>query len=83
VTLETDDNHTGDLTTESGASAFDQSLVGGVLGGSNNGSQGVWSLQSGTSPVPEPASWTLFLLGFTALGWALRTARKPSHAAAS
>lgn len=81
VTLETDDNHTGDLTTEGGTSAFDLSLTDAVLGGRNDGSPGVWSLQSESSPVPEPASWALFLLGFAALGWALRSARKPSLAA--
>lgn len=71
VTLETNDNHTGDLTTEL---TFDQSLVGGVLGGSNEGSPGVWSLQSATSAVPEPSTWVLLLLGFGAVGWRLRSA---------
>jgi hypothetical protein len=80
VTLETNDNHTGDLTTEGGVNSFDQSLVGGVLGGSNDGSPGVWSLQSTTSAVPEPATWALFLLGFGALGWRLRNRRQPLRA---
>jgi hypothetical protein len=75
VTLETDDNHAGDLTTEGGVSAFDQSLVDGALGGRNDGSPGVWSLQSATPAVPEPATWALFLLGFGAIGWRLRGAR--------
>ena len=79
VTLETNDNHTGDLTIESGVSAFDQSLTGGTLGGSNNGTPGVWSVASMTSAVPEPAAWTLFLLGFGALGMALRNARRSMH----
>ena len=83
VTLETNDNHTGDLTTEGGVSAFDQSLTDGELGGSNNGAPGIWSVQSVTSPVPEPATWTLLLLGFGALGWRLRNARRPLHSAAS
>lgn len=78
VTLETDDNHTGDLTTEGGATAFDQSLVGGVLGGSNDGSPGTWSLESAQSAVPEPASWTLLLLGFGAIGWQLRQGARRS-----
>lgn len=77
VTLETDDNHTGDLTTESGVAGFDQSLVGGVLGGDNEGVPGVWSLQSTMSAVPEPATWTLLLLGLAGVGWRLRSARKP------
>ena len=75
VTLETDDNHTGDLTTEGGVTAFDQSLVNGALGGGNNGSPGVWTLESPTSAVPEPATWLLFLLGFGGIGWVLRTRR--------
>jgi len=81
VTLETNDNHTGDLTTEGGATAFDQSLTGGVLGGSNNGAPGVWSAASVTSAVPEPAPWSLLLVGFGALGGMLRSGRKPPGAA--
>lgn len=80
VTLETNDNHTGDLTTEGGVSAFDLSLTDGVLGGRNDGAPGVWSVQSMTSPVPEPATWTLLLIGYSALGFMLRTARRPLHA---
>lgn len=76
VTLETDDNHTGDMTTQGGVTAFDQSLVGGVLGGDNNGSPGVWTLESSVSPVPEPATWMLLVLGFGAAGWRLRSARR-------
>lgn len=76
VTLETDDNHTGDLTTEGGTSAFDQSLVDGALGGRNDGSPGVWTLQSVAPAVPEPASWALFLSGFGLVGWKLRNTRK-------
>ncbi len=79
VTLETNDNHTGDLTTEL---TFDQSLVGGVLGGSNEESPGVWSLQSGTSAVPEPSTWMLLLLGFGAMGWRLRNATAAARARA-
>jgi hypothetical protein len=81
VTLETDDNHTGDLTTIGGASGLDQSLRGGVLGGDNVGIPGVWSVQTLTTGVPEPATWALFLLGFGATGWTLRRGRKPSPAA--
>jgi hypothetical protein len=80
VTLETDDNLTGDMTTQSGASAFDQSLTGGVLGGSNDGSPGVWTLESASSAVPEPASWMLLVMGFGALGWRARSGRKPLSA---
>jgi hypothetical protein len=81
VTLETDDNLTGDMTTQSGVSAFDQSLTGGVLGGSNDGSPGVWTLESASSAVPEPASWMLLVMGFGALGWRARSGRKPLSAA--
>jgi hypothetical protein len=80
VTLETDDNLTGDMTTQSGVSAFDQSLTGGVLGGSNDGSPGVWTLESASSAVPEPASWMLLVMGFGALGWRARSGRKPLSA---
>lgn len=80
VTLETNDDHTGDLTTEGGATSFDQSLVDGVKGGRNDGEPGVWALQSMTSPVPEPASWTMLLLGFAGLGIALRHPRRPGLA---
>ena len=72
VTLETNDDHTGNLTTEGGTTSFDQSLVDGVKGGRNDGEPGVWALQSMTSPVPEPASWMMLLLGFAGLGIALR-----------
>jgi hypothetical protein len=82
VTLETDDNHTGDLTTEGGASPFDQSLTNGELGGSNAGMPGVWALEAATSAVPEPGTWSLLLLGFGTIGWRLRSARRQAQAAA-
>lgn len=80
VTLETNDDHTGDLTTRGGTSASDQSLTAAVLGGSNSGAPGVWSLQSMSSPVPEPATWTLLLLGFAIVGWMVRTKRVSQRA---
>lgn len=80
VTLETNDNHTGDLTTEGGITSFDQSLVDGVKGGRNDGEPGVWALQTMTSPVPEPSSWTMLLLGFAGLCMLFRGQRKPRFA---
>lgn len=80
VTLETNDNHTGDLTTEGGATSFDQSLVDGVKGGRNDDEPGVWALQTMTSPVPEPASWMMLLMGFAGLAVWFRRQPKPRFA---
>ncbi|MGH6992903.1 MAG: PEPxxWA-CTERM sorting domain-containing protein [Caulobacteraceae bacterium] len=42
----------------------------------SNGVQGDWDAVSLVSSVPEPASWALMLVGFGALGWALRGRRR-------
>lgn len=76
VILETDDNHTGDLTTLSGPTGFDQSLVDGALGGKNNADQGIWSLQSSTSSVPEPESLAIFAAALIGLGFLRICGRK-------
>jgi len=41
-----------------------------------------WFLSVGASPVPEPAAWAMMLLGFGAVGWAVRRRAHPADAAA-
>jgi hypothetical protein len=39
-------------------------------------------LTQALSPVPEPAAWTMLILGFGAVGFALRRARRLANSAA-
>ena len=48
--------------------------------GSQADYQGAFTLAA--TPVPEPATWALMILGFGAVGVAVRARRTPSRAAA-
>ncbi|MES2904398.1 MAG: PEPxxWA-CTERM sorting domain-containing protein [Pseudomonadota bacterium] len=58
-------------TTSEGANGFPHTITGWAF--ENNG--GAITIPSVSGAVPEPATWAMMLMGFGAIGWAMRRRR--------